>query len=82
MSIDYRGVPGHYGNFGALEQYVGNQPDRRARRRSFTKPPGQTRTLLECTPVLLAEAAAQGDAGGAATLGGNGRDARRGACAT
>ena len=61
MSIDYRGVPGHYGNFGALEQYVGNHQIAE-RAVEFYKAAGQTRTLPECTPALMAEAAAKGDA--------------------
>ena len=61
MSIDYRGVPGHYGNYGALEQYVGNhQIAERAVK--FYEAAGQTRSLLECTPALLAAAATAGDA--------------------
>lgn len=31
MTIDPHGVPGHYGNFGALEKYVGNVQDGAAR---------------------------------------------------
>ena len=60
MSIDYRGVPGVYGNLGALESYVGNrQIATRAALRYEAA--GTPRTLAECTPALLAEAALQGD---------------------
>ena len=31
MSIDYQGRTGNYGNPGAIEKYVGNAPNRRAR---------------------------------------------------
>ena len=61
MSIDYRGVPGPYGNFGGLEEYVGNAQI--ATRASLAyAAAGQVRTPLECTPLLLAEAALRGDA--------------------
>ena len=61
MTIDYRGVPGPYGNAGALEEYVGNQQiaERAVRRYAAA---GQVRELLACTPLLLAEAALLGDA--------------------
>ena len=60
MSIDYRGVPGVYGNLGALESYVGN---RQIAARAVLRygAGGITRTLAECAPALLAEAAHQGD---------------------
>ena len=61
MSIDYRGRPFGYGNFGALEAYVGNT---RIAERAVARyeAAGQTRSLLECLPVMLAEAASRGDA--------------------
>ena len=61
MSIDYRGRPYEYGNFGALEAYVGNThiAERALARYEAA---GQTRSLLECLPVMLAEAALRGDA--------------------
>jgi glucokinase len=60
MTIDYRGVPGPYGNHGALEKYVGNQQiaRRAAARYEATEQP---RELAECTPFLLAQAALAGD---------------------
>ncbi len=60
MSIDFRGVPGPYGNFGALEEYIGNQQiaERAAK---LYRAAGQERALLECSPFLLAEAANGGD---------------------
>lgn len=61
MSIDYRGVPGHYGNSGALEQYVGNNQIA-ARASAAYAAAGQGRPVTECTPLLLARAAAEGDA--------------------
>ena len=61
MSIDFRGVPGPYGNFGALERYVGNGPIA-ARAVARYEAAGQTRRIIECTPYLLAEAALGGDA--------------------
>ena len=60
MSIDYRGVPGVYGNHGALESYVGNRQIA-ARAVLNYGAAGKTRTLAECAPALLAEAARQGD---------------------
>ena len=60
MSIDFRGVPGPYGNFGALERYVGNGPiaTRAAVRYEAA---GTPRPVADCTPLLLARAALQGD---------------------
>ena len=60
MSIDYRGVPGPYGNFGALERYIGNGAIA-ARALARYEAAGQAHTLTDCTPYLLAEAAAAGD---------------------
>jgi glucokinase len=60
MTIDYCGVPGPYGNFGALERYVGNGPI--ARRAALRyEAAGQPREPAACTPLLLAQAALQGD---------------------
>lgn len=60
MSIDHRGVLGHYGNCGALEKYVGNnQIAERAlalyRAAQISKSPA------ECTPLELTQAAKAGD---------------------
>ncbi len=60
MSIDYRGKPYEYGNFGALEAYVGNTHIAE-RARARYEAAGQMRSLLECLPVTLAEAALGGD---------------------
>ena len=61
MTIDPRGVPGHYGNFGALEKYVGNvQIGQRAQ--TLYRQAGLTKSEEECTPLALQNAADQGDA--------------------
>ena len=56
-SIDYRGLPGSYGNFGGLEEYVGNQQiaDRAARLYLAGGRPAPA------DPRELAEAARSGD---------------------
>lgn len=60
MSIDYQGHPYVYGNFGALERYVGN---RYIAERAVVhyEGAGHVRTLAECAPALLAAAAHAGD---------------------
>lgn len=60
LSIDYRGVPGPYGNFGALERYVGNQQitDRAVER---YRAAGNEKLETECTPADLHKAAQWGD---------------------
>lgn len=61
MSIDPHGVPGHYGNFGALEKYVGNvQIGERGRQ--LYREAGLTKSEEECSPLALQNAADQGDA--------------------
>ncbi len=60
MSIDFRGVPGPYGNFGALERYIGNGPIA-VRAAARYEAAGQPRPITECIPHLLSEAALQGD---------------------
>ena len=60
MSIDYQGRAYEYGNFGALEAYVGNTHIAE-RAVALYEAAGQTRSLLECLPVTLAEAAWRGD---------------------
>ena len=60
LSIDFRGVPGPYGNFGALERYIGNGPIA-ARALARYEAAGESRSLVACTPHLLAEAALRGD---------------------
>ena len=60
MSIDYRGVAGPYGNFGGLEEYVGNvQIAERAAERY--RQAGHTKNPAECTPADLSDAAVRGD---------------------
>jgi len=58
MSIDRNGVPGNYGNLGALEKYVGNaQITERARRRYAAA----GRVLPDASPAALAAAAREGE---------------------
>jgi len=60
LSIDYRGKPGPFGNFGCLEEYVGNvQIAERAVRRYGEA--GTARTVEECSPLDLQKAALAGD---------------------
>ena len=61
MSIDYRGVPGPYGNFGALERYVGNNQIA-GRALELYSAAGVEKTLEQCAPAELAQAARSGDA--------------------
>jgi glucokinase len=60
VSIDYRGKAGPYGNYGGLEEYVGNQ---QISERAFAacEAAGQKRSAEECTPAALARWAADGD---------------------
>jgi glucokinase len=61
MTIDPDGVPGHYGNFGALEKYVGNtQIAQRAQK--LYNAAGLTKSEEECSPLALEKAADAGDA--------------------
>ena len=60
MTIDYRGHPYVYGNFGALERYVGNHYIAE-RAVAHYEAAGHRRTLADCAPVLLAAAALGGD---------------------
>ncbi len=60
LSIDYRGHSGPYGNYGGLEEYVGNvQISQRAAERYEAA--GYKKQVEECTPAALAKAAAAGD---------------------
>ena len=61
MSIDFRGVPGHYGNLGALEKYVGNMQIAERAQKLYAAA-GRAATASECTPAALAGAANGGDA--------------------
>jgi glucokinase len=59
-SIDYQGRPGHYGNLGALEDYIGNCEITAAAHAAYLAA-GVEKPLTECTPAALATAAHQGD---------------------
>lgn len=59
-SIDYQGRQGHYGNLGALEDYIGNQEIAHDAKAAYAAA-GITRDLEDCTPAALAEAARSGD---------------------
>ncbi len=59
-SIDYRGRRGHYGNMGALEDYVGNGEIAVSAREAYAAV-GIEKDLEECTPAALAAAANHGD---------------------
>ncbi|MGB8169458.1 MAG: ROK family protein [Chthoniobacteraceae bacterium] len=60
MSIDYRGRPGPYGNFGGLEEYIGNhQIATRAAERYQAA--GRDLTVEQCSPRRLTEMANAGD---------------------
>ncbi|HEY2800355.1 MAG TPA: ROK family protein [Chthoniobacterales bacterium] len=61
MTIDPRGVPGHYGNFGALEKYVGNNQIAR-RAQALYRENGLTKSEEDCSPLILERAADGGDA--------------------
>lgn len=60
-SIDYRGRQGHYGNIGALEDYVGNGEIALDAREAYAAA-GVLKSLEECSPAALAVAAQAGDA--------------------
>ncbi len=60
-SIDYRGLPGPYGNSGGLEEYVGNHQIA-ARAAQLYRAAGREVPAEHCTPLALAEAASGGDA--------------------
>ena len=60
MIIEPHGVPGHYGNFGALEKYVGNRQIGERAQRAYAAA-GIVRTNEELTPLFLEKAALGGD---------------------
>lgn len=60
VSVDYRGVDGPYGNFGALERYIGNQQITELAARRFREAGGE-RPESDCSPESLAQAATTGD---------------------
>jgi glucokinase len=60
MTIDPNGIPGQYGNFGALEKYVGHlQIAQRAE--ELYQEAGLTKTKEECSPIGLEKSARAGD---------------------
>lgn len=59
-SIDWEGRSGHYGNKGALEEYVGNQQIA-SRAKEIYEENGISRSLSDCTPAQLSAAAHGGD---------------------
>jgi len=59
-SIDYKGKPGPYGNFGGLEEYVGNQQIAERAAEAY-QAAGIPRTKEQCTPRELDIAAQGGD---------------------
>lgn len=60
MIIEPHGVPGHYGNFGALEKYVGNRQIAERAQKAYTAA-GIARPPEELTPLYLEKAALSGD---------------------
>lgn len=59
-SIDWQGIPGHYGNLGALEDYIGNR-EITAKAREAYKAAGIQKREDDCSPAALATAAEMGD---------------------
>ena len=59
-SIDYQGRQGHYGNLGALEDYVGNQEITRDALAAYHAA-GIRKDIEDCSPAALSEAARHGD---------------------
>ncbi|MBK1883312.1 ROK family protein [Luteolibacter pohnpeiensis] len=59
-SIDYQGRRGHYGNMGALEDYIGNNEITATAHDTYGES-GTSKPLDECSPAALAAAAAEGD---------------------
>ena len=60
MIIEPRGVPGRYGNSGALEKYVGNRQISERAQKAYAAA-SITRTPEELTPLFLEKAALSGD---------------------
>ncbi|MBG7606793.1 MAG: ROK family protein [Verrucomicrobia bacterium] len=60
-SIDYQGRRGHYGNLGALEDYIGNQEITRDALVAY-QAAGISKDIEDCSPAALSEAARHGDA--------------------
>ena len=60
MSVDFDGVEGPYGNWGALERYIGNQQITEIGVKRFLEA-GREVTAENCSPESLAQAAYAGD---------------------
>lgn len=60
MSIDYQGRVGHYGNHGALEDYIGNNEITNRAIAAYAEA-GISKSPDDCSPAALAEAAAHDD---------------------
>lgn len=59
-SIDYQGRKGAYGNLGALEDYIGNNEIAADARATYALHQVE-KSITECTPAALSQAAAGGD---------------------
>jgi glucokinase len=60
-SIDFQGRRGHYGNLGALEDYIGNQEIARDAQQAYRAAGILSKDIEDCSPAALAEAAHHGD---------------------
>ncbi|MFK7850452.1 MAG: ROK family protein [Akkermansiaceae bacterium] len=60
-SIDFQGRVGHYGNLGALEDYIGNREIARDAQKAY-EAAGLQKDIEDCSPAALAEAANNSDA--------------------
>ncbi|MFC7336978.1 ROK family protein [Haloferula chungangensis] len=60
MSIDWKGREGRYNNYGALEEYIGNNEIAAIAVQAY-KDAGQEKTLEDCTPAKLSVAAHRND---------------------
>lgn len=59
-SIDYRGREGAYGNLGSLEDYIGNNEIAADARQTYANR-DIDKSITDCTPAALSQAAADGD---------------------
>ena len=59
-SIDFQGRRGHYGNLGALEDYIGNREIASDAQQAY-QAAGISKDIEDCSPAALAEAAQHGD---------------------
>ncbi len=59
-SIDFNGRVGHYGNRGAVEDYIGNREIAADAQAAYAAA-GHTRTLEDCNPIALENDARAGD---------------------